>query len=202
MIYTLTSMSFLPSLLAFLENSKYVLIFIGTFVEGSSVMMATGLLWHLGTVEFWPAYLALFLGDILSDVMWYFVGYYGARPFISRWGHYIDMTHDVVEKVERRFHRYHEKILIASKLTMGFGFLAIPILTIAGMLRVPFSHYLAINTAGSFIWIAFLMIVGSYFGNVLDYIPQDFQIAIAIATPFLFFFALRGVNRRLKALDW
>jgi len=195
-------MALLPSLLAFIENSKYVLIFIGTYVEGSSVMMATGLLWHLGTVEFWPAYLALFLGDILSDVMWYFVGYYGAQPFIKRWGHYIDMTPDVIEKVERRFHLYREKILFTSKLTMGFGFLAIPVLTIAGMLRVPFSHFLAINTVGSFIWIAFLMLVGSYFGNVLDNIPQDFQTAIVVITPFLFFFALRAVNRHLKTLDW
>jgi membrane protein DedA with SNARE-associated domain len=109
-------MDFFAPLLAFLESSKYALIFIGCYVEGSTVMMTTGLLWRTGIVAFWPAYLTLIVADVLSDIMWYFVGRYGARPFFNRWGHWFGATPDIVAKVERRFARYHTKILAISKL--------------------------------------------------------------------------------------
>lgn len=189
------------SLVAFLESSKYILIFLGSFFEGSAVMMATGLLWHIGTVRFWPAYGALMAGDILSDIMWYFLGYFAARPFFARFGRFINATPEVIAKVERRFHKYHMRILVISKLTMGLGLAAV-ILTVAGMLRVPFVRYVAINVLGGIIWILFLMGVGYYFGDVLQYIPKDFQVALAIAVPFLFFFALRTINKKLATIDW
>ncbi len=194
-------MAFFAAFIAFLEGSKYILIFFGSFFEGSAVMMATGLLWHIGVVGFWPAYLALMAGDILSDIMWYVIGYFAARPFFSRWGYLINATPEVIGKIERRFHRYHTRILVISKLTMGLGLAAV-ILTVAGMLRVSFVRYVTINVLGGIIWILFLMGIGYYFGNLLQYVPKDFQIAIAIAMPFAFFFALKTINKKLATLDW
>lgn len=194
-------MDILPSLLAFLEQSKYAIIFLGSFFEGSAVMITTGLLWHIGTVEFWPAYLTLMAGDFIADVVWYVIGHFAARPFFARWGHFFGATPDVLEKVERRFNHYHTKILIISKLTMGLG-LAVPVLIVAGMMRVPFIRFATINLLGGIVWVLFLMGIGYYFGDILQQIPKDLQIAVAIAIPFLFFFGLRFVNRKLKEVDW
>lgn len=194
-------MDLLSPLLALVEQSRYILIFLGSFFEGSAVMMTTGLLWHIGTVEFWPAYIALLAGDIFADIVWYVVGLYAARSFFDRWGHFFGATPDVIEKVERRFNYYHTKILIISKLTMGLG-LAVPVLIVAGMMRVPFTRFVIINVLGGIVWVLFLMGIGYYFGDVLHQIPQEFQIAVAIAIPFLFFFGLRWVNRKLKEVDW
>jgi len=195
-------MPFLTSFIAFLETSKYVLIFIGCYLEGSTVMMTTGLLWGLGTVEFWPAYGALILGDILSDIMWYFIGYYGARRFFGRWGHWFGVTPTIIDKVERRFGIYHTKVLIASKLSMGFGMFAVPILATAGMLRVPFARYVTINLFGSMVWVFSVMLVGYWFGNVLDYIPKNFQLALAIASVLFFFYILKKGAKMLEKVDW
>lgn len=198
---TSISMELLPAVLTFLESSKYTLIFLGSFIEGSAVMMATGLLWHIGTVAFWPAYGALLVGDFLADIMWYLIGRFAARSFFVRWGHFINLTPEIIEKVERRFNHHHMKILIISKLTMGFG-LAVPILTVAGMLRVSFLRYITINVLGGIVWIFFLMGIGYYFGNVLQYIPKDFQIAIGIIIPLLLFLALRAMSKKLATIDW
>lgn len=193
-------MNSLSYLFAFLEQSKYVLIFLGSFFEGSAVMMATGLLSHIGTVAFWPAYAALMAGDVLSDIAWYLTGRFAARSFFTRWGRFFGTTPDILEKIERKFNHHHTKILITSKLTMGLGF-AVPILIVAGTLRVPFMRYLTINVLGGIVWIFFLMRIGYYFGNVLQYIPKDFQIALAIAAPLLFFLVLRAINRKLATLN-
>lgn len=194
-------MSWLAPVLGVLESSKYILLFIGCYIEGSAVMMTAGLLWHLGVVDFWPAYAALIAADTLSDIMWYTIGYHGARRFFARWGHWFGITPESIAKVERRFHHYHLRILLISKLTMGFG-LAVPVLTVAGMLRVPFGRYLAINVAGGIVWIACLMIIGYYFGNVLAHIPRDFQIALAVAVPLAFALILKQVAKRLETVDW
>lgn len=194
-------MEILSALIVFLEQSKYALIFIGCFFEGSTVMMATGLLWRLGTVTFWSAYLTLILADILSDIMWYLIGRFAARSFFTRWGYLFDLTPETIGKVEKKFHHYHTKILVVSKLTMGFG-LAVPIQVVAGMLRVPFSRYLTINGLGSLVWVLALMSIGYYFGNVLAYIPKNFQLALGIIVVGAFLLGLRALSKKLATLDW
>lgn len=194
-------MAVFAHLLAFLESSKYVLIFIGSYVEGSTVMVTTGLLWRLGTLSFWPGYLALLLGDVLSDIMWYFVGYYAAGPFFNRYGHWFGLTPETIAKVKRRFHHYHTKILIISKLTMGFGF-AVPVLAVAGMLKVPFSRFLLINASGSLVWVLGNMAIGYYFGTVVLSIPREFQIAAALLVLGAFFYLVSWLSKQLQKVDW
>lgn len=188
-------------LLSALAASKYALIFAGSYIEGSVVMMATGALLHAGLVDFWPAYGALVLGDILSDTMWYCIGRFGGRPFLDRWGRIFNATPDVITTVERRFHAYHTSILIVSKLTMGFGF-AVATLMTAGLLRVPFSRYFTINLLGGFVWVYVLVLVGYYFGNVLEAVPHNLQIAAALVGVTAAVLVLRFAGKKLATMDW
>jgi membrane protein DedA with SNARE-associated domain len=197
----MSGLPFLASLVAFLEATKYPLFFTGSYLEGTVVMLTGGILLKLGEVEFWPLYGALILGDVLSDIMWYWIGYLGARRFVLRWGYIVNATPEVVAKLERCFQRYHLSILVFSKLTMGFG-LAVPILTTAGMLRVSFARYCTINIIGSFVWVAFVIYVGYNFGNVLQLIPKQFHIASLFVLIAVFFFGLRYLNGKLATLDW
>jgi len=194
-------MEILGSIIAFFEATKYPLIFAGCYIEGTVVMMGTGILWHSGVVNFWPAYVALVLGDFLSDLMWYFIGYYAARKSIDRWGHRFGLTPENMAKVERRFHKYHTQILYISKLSMGFG-LAVATLTTAGMLRVPLWRYVAINLSGGLVWVFAMMLVGYYFGNILALIPEQLQLAFALATLALAFLGLKWLSQKLATSDW
>lgn len=197
----MSGLPFLAPLLQFLEATKYPLFFAGSYLEGTVVMMTGGVLLRLGEVQFLPLYAALILGDVLSDIMWYWVGFFGARHFVMRWGYLVNATPEIIAKLERRFQTYHLRILIISKLTMGFG-LAVPILTTAGMLRVSFARYCTINIIGSFVWVGFVIFVGYNFGNVLSLIPERYQVGSFIALIAAFFIALRYVNGKLATVDW
>lgn len=194
-------MESLPSLLAFLESSKYFLIFLGSYLEGPGVMLGTGVLWQLGTVDFFPAVAALFLGDILSDIMWYLLGRHAGRPFIARFGHWFGVVPETIEKVQHLFHRYHTNVLGISKLTMGFG-LAIPLIVVAGTLRIPFKRFLIINTLGSFILLPVMMVLGYYFGSAITLVPSDWQFGIIIGAVLLGFVALQLITRALARRSW
>ena len=197
----MTGLPFLAPLVAFLQATKYPLFFAGAYIEGTVVMLTGGVLLRLGEVQFLPLYASLILGDVLSDIMWYWIGYFGARRFVMRWGYLVGATPEIVAKMERRFHKYHLRILVISKLTMGFG-LAVPILTTAGMMRVSFKRYCAINIVGSFIWVGFVIFVGYNFGDVLQYFPEKFQVASFFVLIALFFVGLRYLTKRLETVKW
>jgi len=188
-------------MIAFIESSKYVLLFFGAFTEGPLVMIGGGFLYHLGQVMFWPTYLALVAGDFAADLTWYIVGYWGARPFFNRYGRYLDLTPEIIKKIEERFHYHSDWILAVSKLTMGFG-LALATLTVAGMLRVPFWRYAAINLVCGFIWTLFLFIIGYFFGNVYQLIPEYLKVVFVVVVLISLFFGIKTLSRRLARSGW
>lgn len=187
------------ALIAALEASKYFLVFLGSYLEGSFVMMTSGFLIHSGYLAVWPTFFALYAGDLLSDITLYFIGYYGARTVVKRWGYYFGITNTVIDKIEGRFQHYHTWILIISKLTMGFGFAYATLIT-AGIMKVPFRRYVTINALGAFIWIPFLMTVGYFFGNIFEHIPQELKIIFIVVLLAAIVTLIHYMQRRLKEL--
>jgi len=188
---------FLHHLLLWLESSKYILIFIGTIFEGPVVMMGSGFLFGLGQFSFWPMYLALVFGDFVADIGWYCLGRFGTRTIIYKYGHFIGLTPTTVERVENQFIKYHQKILIISKLTMGLGFAAV-VLVVAGIFKVPFKNYVILNLVGGFIWTGLLVAVGYFLGNILATVPIEMKIFLGLIILTIVFFGLKYLNKYLK----
>ncbi len=192
--------SIFHTLVIWLESSKYVLLFVGCIFEGPVIMLASGFLFHLGQFSFWPMYTSLVLGDFTADIMWYCLGRFGTRKAIFKYGHIINLTPAVLEKVEDRFRRYHQKILIISKLTMGLGFAAV-ILVVAGIFKIPFKNYVILNLVGGFIWTGFLLAIGYFFGNIYLLITGPEKIIFAGAVLIVFIFSIRFVNNYLTTKE-
>src|ERR1051326_67230 len=127
-------MPFYEQLLGFLSFSKYALVFAGCIVEGPIVMLTSGFLYRLGQFEILPLYFSLMAGDFAADLGWYAVGRFGARTIVNRFGKFLNLTPQVLAKIQKRFHKYQDRILFISKITMGFGF-ALATLIVAGMLH-------------------------------------------------------------------
>ncbi len=159
-------------------------------------MLASGFLFRIGQFEFLPMYLALVFGDFTADIGWYCIGRFGARHLVFRYGRNFGITPNNIEKIEHRFQKYHEKILIISKLTMGFGF-ALVILVVAGMTKVPFKKYVVLNFLGGFIWTGLLVALGYFFGNLFAMISGPEKIAFAVLGFMAFFFGIRFLNNYL-----
>ena len=186
----------LQAILDFLSFSRYAVVFVLCIVEGPVVMITTGFLYRLGQFELVPLYFSLMAGDFVADLVWYVIGRFGARKLINRYGHFFNITPEIIDKIEKRFKTYQDKILFISKITMGFGF-ALATLLVAGMLHVPFKRYAILNFLGGFIWTAFLMIVGYFFGNVYSSIAGPLKIAFIPFAVIVVVFTLWAVNRYL-----
>lgn len=193
--------AFFSATIALIEASRYGLLFIGTLFGSPVVMVAAGYLVSINQLEFFPAYLTIVSADIIGDVAWYWIGRVGARRFLLRFGHLFGLNEEIIEKLEGRFLRYHERILVISKLTMGFGF-AIATLAVAGMLRVPFWRYLGINLSGELLWALIPIGIGFYYGNVTNLLPPSFRLVFFLIGLFIMILAMRYVTNRIKKADW
>jgi membrane protein DedA with SNARE-associated domain len=189
-------MGFLQNILGFLSFSRYAVVFVLCIVEGPIVMISSGFLYRLGQFYLLPLYFSMVAGDFVADLAWYAVGRFGAWPLINRYGKYLNITPQIIHKVEQRFKTYQNKILFISKITMGFGF-ALATLIVAGLLRVDFKKYALLNFLGGFIWTGLLMAVGYFFGDVYYVLAAPLKVVFVVILIFGIIFGLRAINKHL-----
>jgi membrane protein DedA with SNARE-associated domain len=113
--------AFYLGFLTWIHSSRYLLLFIGAIIEGPVLMVTAGFLLKLNQFNLVPMYFALIAGDFTADMGWYAVGYFGARPLIDKVGRFLNITPEIIAKIEARFKMYQDKILFISKITMGLG---------------------------------------------------------------------------------
>jgi len=180
-----------------LDSSKYILLFLGCIFEGPVVMLTSGFLYHLGQFNFWPMYAALVIGDFVADMGWYCLGRYGTRATAFKYGKFFGVNPESIDRVTGWFRKYHQRILIISKLTTGFG-LATVVIIVAGISKVPFKNYFAIMLGGGFVWTAILLTIGYFFGNVFILIPESAKIVFLCIMFLIFIIGIRFLNNYLK----
>jgi membrane protein DedA with SNARE-associated domain len=157
-----------------LVNHQYVvyaIIIVFACIEGPILSIIFGTLIQAKLVDFFPIYAALILGDVLGDTIWYYVGYYVGHPFIKRFGKYVSVTESKVLKISTVFHRHKDWIIFVSKITNGFGFSLVTLIT-AGIVKIPFGRYIFFNFLGQFLWTGLLIVVGYFFSNLYTQIDN------------------------------
>jgi membrane protein DedA with SNARE-associated domain len=186
------------TLLALIAQFRYPIIVPAALVWGILVGMLVGVAVRLGTLELIPAYFCIMLGELIGDVIWYWIGYRWGESFIKRFGRYVSLTDAHIVRAKQLFATYNQRILFSSKLTTGFGF-SIPILFTAGMTKMSFWRYMRANMAGQFLWSGGLILVGYFFGDLYISINSTFGkisvitfVLIAVACFFGFMRYLRS----------
>jgi membrane protein DedA with SNARE-associated domain len=184
--------SLIPSFLFFLTSYKYLLLFLGIVVEGPILMMASGVLIHMGFFNLVFAFSIIVAGDLLGDVIWYYIGYFFAEPFLRKFGKFFKLTPEVFNGAKELFYKHHEKILFISKVTIGLG-ISLATLMAAGATHVPFKKYLMLNFLGELILVSMLLSIGYFFGQLYNSIAGTMKIyfivgSIVVIGSILFYF--------------
>lgn len=129
----------------------------------SGYLVSTGL-WSLPLVATAGA-----LGCNLGSTLAYYVGYYGGRPLIERWGAYVLMSHKDIETAERFFARFGSlAVFIARLLPVVRTFIALP----AGIARMPQLKFQIYTFLGSWPWCFALAWIGYKLGQAWESDPR------------------------------
>lgn len=121
-----------------------------------------GYLVSTGQLKFFPAALAGAVGGTMGSVVSYYIGLFGGRPFLYRYGKYFWLTPERLDTAERWFVRYGDATVFFSRLLPGIRtFISLP----AGAARMRMLPFLIYTFVGSLIWALILTYCGYLLGE-------------------------------------
>lgn len=147
-------------------------------------MPFAGYLVSRGEMNLWWVGVAGAVGCVLGSLVAYWVGMYGGRPFIEKYGKYILLSRHDLDIADRWFAKYGEIIVFVSRLLPAIRtFIAFP----AGVARMNLTRFVIYTFAGSLPWCLGLAYIGQKLGEQWDKDPTlktwfhrfDFLIGIA-----------------------
>jgi membrane protein DedA with SNARE-associated domain len=175
-----------PEILALLTQYKYFFLFPVTVIEGPIITVIAGFFVSLGILNFIASYAVVVLGDLTGDVLFYYLGRFGRKNFIDRWGHYFGATPARIDKLTARMQANAAKVLLTGKTFEGTGAM---VQMAAGAAHIPFGRFLWCDTIPTLVKSLIYLLIGFYFGqayaaiaNYLDYASYLAIVAIIILT--------------------
>ena len=161
------------------------------------VMPFSGYLVFKGELLLWGVALAGALGCVLGSLVGYYVGVWGGRPLVMKYGRYVLISHLDIELADRWFARHGDiTILIGRLLPVVRTFIAFP----AGVARMALGKFLAYTFLGSLIWCWGLAWIGERLGEHWDSLGTYFHRFDAVIVLLAFTVAAWWVWRHLKHL--
>ncbi len=186
---------FKAELIYLLVTYKYVIMVPLAFVEGHVISLIAGFLSQTGQLNPFISGICIASGNVIGDIVLYWLGYTKGERFVQKWGKYISLDDERIARGKEIFHKHKSKILFFSKVTNGFG-LAIAILFTAGIMRIKFSTYLFWNVVGEFVWTSSLITVGYFLGNVYTAVDNViFRTGIVMLCLVVFFVSFLFIKR-------
>ncbi len=126
------------------------------------IMPFSGYLVYTGRFNLWAVSVAGAVGCVVGSLVAYWVGMYGGRPLIEKYGRYVLISRHDLDLADRWFSRYGEVIVLASRLLPVIRtFIAFP----AGVARMHLSRFIIYTFAGSLPWCLALAYVGEKLGE-------------------------------------
>ena len=126
------------------------------------IMPFSGYLVSTGQMNLWAVAVAGAVGCVLGSLVAYWVGMYGGRPLIEKYGRYILLSRHDLDLADRWFAKYGEIIVFVSRLLPAIRtFIAFP----AGVARMNLTKFVIYTFAGSLPWCLGLAYVGQKLGE-------------------------------------
>jgi len=171
------------------------IIFVGTFLEGETIVVMAGFLSHQGVID--PVLVAgcAFLGSFLGDQLWFFLGRrHASYPLVTRF-----TRRPVFGKVMSMINDHPKKFILTFRFIYGIRTIS-PIAI--GLSGVKAREFLFLNAIAAAIWAIAFTVLGYVFGKAFEgvlgeikAVEQKILIAGAIA---LVVFAAYHLGTRLK----
>ena len=156
-------------ILDLINKYGYIGMFISMVLEAviivipSEAILATGgILASKKIFTFWNAFFVGLLGSVFCAIVIYFIGYFGGRPFIKKYGKYFFMKDEDLDKSDSWFNKYG---MMGALIGRNFPIIRTLISFPIGIMRLSFTKFLIYTTIGSIPWTFIFVYVGYTLGN-------------------------------------
>jgi membrane protein DedA with SNARE-associated domain len=175
LIATVTS-THLPGVLHALEPTLnhygYLAIFglvlledFGIPVPGETVLILGAVYAGTGRLNILLVALLGFIGAVIGDNIGFAIGHFGGRRLVERWGRYVFITPERLDKATNFFERYGGWIIVVARFIEGLrqanGI-------VAGTTGMHWARFVAFNALGAALWVGVWTSVGYFAGDHID----------------------------------
>jgi membrane protein DedA with SNARE-associated domain len=181
----------LPSLI---EHYGYIALFIGTFLEGETILILAGLAAHLGHLELSGVILTAWAGSLFGDQLYYFIGLRHGTAFLEKHPSWKPKVH----RASRLLHQHRMLVILFFRFIYGLRTVtpfAIGAAAIAPARFVPW------NVLATLLWAGIIGCGGYLFGQALEAVMGELrrveaELMAAIAGLAILLWIVRFVIRR------
>lgn len=161
------------------------------------IMPFSGYLVFKGEMTLWGVALAGAIGCVLGSIPAYYLGMYGGRPLVEKYGKWVLISHHDLHIADRWFEKHGEIIIFIGRLLPAVRtFIAFP----AGIARMHMGKFILYTFTGSLIWCWLLAYAGMKMGENWESLKvyfHEFHYVIVFAAVI---FMIWYIRRHLKAL--
>jgi membrane protein DedA with SNARE-associated domain len=155
-------------LASLLATYGYIAVFVGTFLEGETILVLGGFAAKRGFLDLPWVIICAFLGSLFGDQLYYFIGRYKGINFIMRrpvWRQRSERVFSLMQK--------HQTLLI-----LGFRFLygirnVTPFLI--GASGIQPLRFCVLNIISAFIWAVSVGFLGYMFGQAFELVLKEIK---------------------------
>lgn len=155
-------MTIFHAIAAWIVSNRYALFFAAMLVEGPASTIAAGFAVSLGGMDLIAVLILATLGNLIPDLFFFYLGYWGKDAVLVKYGKYVGIRKDALERAERIIKRHAAKSLVVIKLVPVFGSAGV---AAAGSGRMKFRIFFLWGFIMAAALSCFLVFVGYYFGD-------------------------------------
>ena len=170
-----------------ISNYGYLGMFLGMVLEAviiiipSEAILATGgILASQKIFTLLGAFLTGLLGSVFCAIIIYYMGYFGGKAFVKKYGKYFFMKEEDIEKSDSWYQKYG---LLAALICRNFPIIRTLISLPIGIMRLSFTKFLLYTIIGSIPWTFAFVYFGYTLGNnwtIINEYVQKLKVPIKI----------------------
>jgi membrane protein DedA with SNARE-associated domain len=151
----------------------------GVPLPGETMLIAAALYAGTGSLNIWLVAVIAVVAAVAGDNVGFAIGHFGGRALLDRFGKYVLLTPERLDKVEDFFRRHGEWVVVIARFVEGLrqanGL-------VAGTVEMPWRRFFAANVVGAIAWVAVWASLGYFAGNHVETISTyATYIAIGLA---------------------
>ncbi|KMO86022.1 alkaline phosphatase [Megasphaera cerevisiae DSM 20462] len=175
----------MDTLLQLMESYGYVALFFAMVAENANIPIPSevvlgfaGFLISQHIFEFWTTFIVACTAGVVGSIISYWLGSYGGRPLLLKYGKYIFFNERKFNMAEKMFNTYGGMAVLICRCLPGVRtFISFP----AGVARYPFWRFVLFTIIGTIPWTLLLVwagtVLGSHWRDLIQY-NHIFLIAI------------------------
>jgi membrane protein DedA with SNARE-associated domain len=176
------------SVLDWLTDLGYLGIALGLMIEviPSEVVLAYGgFLIANGKINFIGAVVAGVIGGVMAQLFLYWLGCYGGRPFLDRYGKYLLIHHKHLNIAEKYMKKYGTGMIFGARfIPVVRHAISIP----AGITKMPILRFTILTTLAILPWSIVFLYIGMTLGRnwkEIQEVAEPYMIPIALLATIL-----------------